>query len=287
LFRERVALQFGIALPIVIGALAILIVLAVRRRAFAALLCIALADFMVMYFARSLQPWAGYPRLNLVPLALASAALGLTAERLAQAQTRVSVPHESASDSELSLWSRLRVAQTLLSVLLLAVVLNCIPLTAAMKDAFRPSSARSFIEHSDAPLFFPIREALERLPEGSRVDVLTNGKRIFQFFWAGPFQDQYPDLAARYRLRSASFADDASRCRCTDPSIAHLAAFIRFTNLGTKIPQRAAIEAEAKQCEAEIRRTCSRVSEVRNEKALVGLLGFDNNRNSRGQEGVP
>ena|GEM_PF-733616 len=288
LFRERVALQFGITLPIVIVALAILIVLAVRRRAFAALLCIALADFSVIYFAKILQPWAGYPRLNLVPLALASVALGFAAERLAQAQTRVSVPHESASDSELSLWSRLRVAQTLLSVLLmLAVVLNCIPLIAVMKDAFRPSSARSFIEHSDAPLFFPIREALERLPEGSRVDVVTNGKRIFQFFWAGPFQDQYPDLAARYRLRSASFAGDASRCRCTDPSIAHLAAFIRFTNLGTNIPQRAAIEAEAKQCEAEIRRTCTRVSEVKNEKALVGLLGFDNNRNSRGQEGVP
>lgn len=277
LFRERIALQFGIALPIVIVALVIVIVLAVRRRAFAALLCIALADFVVMYFAKILQPWAGYPRLNLVPLALASLALGFTAERLAQAQTGVSVPHK-----------RLHVAQTLLSVLLmLAAFLNCIPLTAAMKDAFRPSSARGFIEHYDAPLFFPIREAIENLPAGSRIDVLTNGKRIFQFFWAGPLPDQYPDLAARYQLRSASFAGDASRCRCTDPSIVHLAAFIRFTNLGTNIPQRAAIEAEAKQCEAEIRRTCSRVSEVRNEKALVGLLGFDNNRNSRGQEGVP
>jgi hypothetical protein len=163
-----------------------------------------------------------------------------------------------------------------LSVLLmLATALNCIPLVPAIRDAFRPSSARSFIEHSDAPLFFPIREAIERsqLSAGSRIDVLTNGKRIFQFFWAGPLQDQYPDLAARYRLRSASFAGDASRCRCTDPSIAKLAVFIRFTNLGEHIPQRMEIDDEAKRCEEELRRTCSRVKEVRNEGALTGLLG--------------
>ncbi|MEA2337894.1 MAG: hypothetical protein QOE82_1901 [Thermoanaerobaculia bacterium] len=264
LFRERVALQFGIALPLLIIALALLIVFASRRRAFAALLCIAVADFVVIYFAKILQPWAGYPRLNLVPVALASVALGFTAERLAQAQTRVSVPH----------WPR--VAQTLLSVLLmLAIGLNCIPLIPAMRDAFRPTSARGFIEHSDAPLFFPIREAIEgsKLPDGSRIDILANGKRIFQFFWAGPLEDQYPDLAGRYRLRSASFAGHPARCRCTDPSVAQLAVFIRFANLGEHIPQRTAIETETRDCQAELRRTCGHVNEIKNEGVLAGLLG--------------
>jgi hypothetical protein len=274
LFRERIGLQFGIALPMVVAAFALLIVLA-RRRAFATLLCIAFADFVVIYFARILQPWAGYPRLNLVPLAISAVALGYAAERLARAQTRVSVPQRQPQASQ-TLFAMPNVAQTLLSVLLmLATALNCIPLVPAIRDAFRPSSARSFIEHSDAPLFFPIREAIEpsQLSAGSRVDVLTNGKRIFQFFWAGPLQDQYPGLADRYRLRSASFAGDASRCRCTDPSIARLAVFIRFTNLGEHIPQRMEIEDEAKRCEEELRRTCSRVKEVRNEGALTGLLG--------------
>jgi hypothetical protein len=250
MFRERIATQFGIALPLVLVAIATLIGFALRRRAFAALLCIAIADFTIIYFAKILQPWAGYPRLNLVPLAMAAVALGYAVERTGRRK---------------------------LSVALIAIiaVLNCIPLAATMCDAFRPSSARSFIEHSDAPLFFPIREAIEssRLPDGARIDILTNGKRIFQFFWPGPMADQYPDLARRYRLRSSSFAGMPSRCRCTDPSITQLAVFIRFTNLGTHIPQRAAIEAEAKQCESEMRRTCGRVAEVRDENVLVGLIG--------------
>jgi len=258
LFRSRIWLQFEWMLPVVIIGFVMLIVLAMRRRAFAALLFIAIADFVVIFFAEILQTWAGYPRLNLVPLAMAAVAIGYAA------QTGVSVPHRTRLPAY--------VAQTLLSVLLL---LNAISLIPTIRDAFRPTSARGFFEHSDAPLFFPIREALERsaLPDGSRVDLFTNGKRIFQFFWAGPFEDQYPDLAARYRLRSASFFRATSRCRCTDTSIAQLALFIRFTNLGANIPQRAAIEAEAKQCEAELRLTCGRVTEIRNEGVLVGLLG--------------
>ena len=165
------------------------------------------------------------------------------------------------------------------AIVIITVVLNSIGLGPAIRDAFRPSSARSFVEHSDAPLFFPIGETLaaaERkglIAPRSRVDVLTNGKRIFQFFWAGPLEDQYPNLASRYRLRSASFTGVPARCRCTDPSVAQLAVFIRFTNLGTNVPQRATTEAEANQCATELRRTCGRVTQIENEGVLVGLLG--------------
>jgi hypothetical protein len=256
LFRERIGLQFGAALPLVIVALTLLIVLAARRRAFAALLCMAIADFAVIYFAKILQPWAGYPRLNLVPLSLAAVALGYITELLAK---------------------RSRAAAGV--IMSITVALNTLGLMPAIRDTFRPDSARSFIEHSDAPLFFPIRESLtadERngvIGPQDRVDIFTNGKRIFQFFWAGPLEDQYPDLAAQYRLRSASFAGMPERCRCTDPSIAHLAVFIRFTNLGTNIPQRTATEAEANQCAAEMLRTCRRTMPVVNDGIRVGLLG--------------
>ncbi len=257
LFRERIGLQFGPALPLVIAALALLLVFAVRRRAFTALLFIGVADFVVIYFAKILQPWAGYPRLNLVPLAMGAVALGYAAELLA----------------ELNRAAGATIAMT-------AVALNCVGLAPAIHDAFRPSSARNFIEHFDAPVFFPIRETLaeaERkgfIAPQSRIDVFTNGKHIFQFFWAGPLVDQYPDLAARYHLRSASFTGVPSRCGCTDPSIAHLAVFIRFTNLGARIPERAATEAEARQCAAEILRTCARTMPMTNEGVPVGLLGL-------------
>jgi hypothetical protein len=256
LFRQRIGLQFGPALPLVIAALVLLLVFAARRRAFVAILFIAGADVTVMYFAKILQPWAGYPRLNLVPLAMAAVALGFAGELLAQ---------------------RDRMAGAMIA--LVAVALNCFGLAPAIGDAFRPSSARNFFEHFDAPVFLAIRETLaegERkglIAPRSRIDVLTNGKRIFQNFWAGPLEDQYPDLAARYRLRSASFAGNPARCRCSDPLMAHLAVFIRFTKLGTNIPQRPAIEAEAKQCEAEMRRTCGHVFDVRNEGVLMGVFG--------------
>lgn len=256
LFRERIGLQFGLSLPLVIAALALLLVFAVRRRAFTALLFIGVADFVVMYFAKILQPWAGYPRLNLVPLAMGAVALGYAAELLAE---------------------RYRAAGATIAVT--AVALNCIGLAPTIHDALRPSSARNFIEHFDAPVFFPIRETLaeaERkgfIAPRSRIDVFTNGKHIFQFFWAGPLEDQYPDLAARYHLRSASFTGVPSRCRCTDPSIAHLAVFIRFTNLGAHVPERTVTEAEANQCAAEILRTCTRTMQITNEGVTVGIFG--------------
>jgi hypothetical protein len=252
LFRSRVGLQFGAAMPLVIAGFVFLIVLAMRRPAFLALLLVAAADGVVIYFASILQPWAGYPRLNLVPIVAASLALGCAGVLLARQS---------------------RVAGAVL--VLLTAALNGVVMVPAMRDAFRPSSARSFIEHFDAPLFFPIRQSLNvaGLPEGSRIDILTNGKRIFQFFWAGPLEDQYPDLTRRYRLRSASFSGDASRCRCTDPSIAKLAVFIRFTNLGEHIPERAATEAEAGECAAELRRTCARTTGIMNDGVMVGMLG--------------
>ena len=255
LFRDRIELQFGIALPLVICALFLLLILAVRHRAFAALLLIGLADFTVMYFARILQSWPGYPRLNLIPLAMAALAWGFFSELLTKSRREA------------------------ILIVIVTIVLNAIGLRPAMLDAFRPSSARSFIEHSDAPLFFPIREALTAaeargfIAPGRRVDIFANGKRIFEFFWAGPLEDQYPDLAARYHLRSASFTGTPSRCGCTDSSIAHLAVFIRFTNLGAHIPQRTTTEAEADQCAAEIVRTCTRTMRIADEGVTVGILG--------------
>jgi len=256
LFRERISLQFGLALPLVIVSLVLLIVFAAQRRAFAALLLMGAADFGVIYFAKIQQPWAGYPRLNLVPLAMATVALSYAAERLAE---------------------RHRMGGA--TIVVIAAALNCIGLAPAIRDGFRPSSARSFIEHFDAPLFFPIRETLaaaERtnlIAPKSRIDLLTNGKHIFAFFWVGPLEDQYPDLSARYRLRSESFAGMTARCRCTDASTAHLAVFIRFAHLGEHIPQRTAAEAEANECTAEILRTCTRTMPVTNEGVLVGMFG--------------
>ena len=246
-YGHRVSLQFGAALPVVVVAVMALIVLA-RRRAFAAVLLVAAADAVFFFTAPVQRPWTGYPRTNLVPLACAALALGALVERLPR------------------VWRALAVAAV--------VVCNLIPLVPAMRAAFGPDTARNFFEHGDAPMFFPIRQALARgereglIRAGDEVRLLNNGKRVFDLFYPGPIEDQYPDLARRYRLRVMSFRDDPARCGCTSPDAAQLAVFIAFSNLGAAMPQRAAIEEEAARCRAAMAATCKRVIAL--DHAMIG-----------------
>src|SRR5207237_8471374 len=134
---------------------------------------------------------------------------------------------------------RSRVAAALAGALVTAM--NARPLLPAMRGARGPDTARNFLEHDDAPMFFPIREALTRgeaagvVHPGNEVHVLYNAKRIFPLFYLGPLEDQYPDLAKRYHLRSMSFRDDFTRCRCSAGATT-LAVFVAFPNLGANRP---------------------------------------------------
>jgi hypothetical protein len=246
-YARSVTAQFGAALPVVIISVIALITLA-KRRAFAAILLVALADVAFFFTAPVQQPWTGYPRTNLVPLACAALALGATIERLPR-----------------------RVA-----VLAVAIVLACnaVPLVPAMRAAFGPDTARNFVEHEDAPIFYPIRKSLARaeteglIRAGDEVRILNNGKRVFELFYPGPIEDQYPDLARRYRIRVMSFRDDAARCGCTSPDAAQLAVFIAFHNFGTDIPPRPAIEEESERCRQAIAATCKRVIVL--DQAVIG-----------------
>jgi hypothetical protein len=238
-YVRRVSLQFDVALPVVVAGAIALIVLAARRRAFAALLLVALADFAFFFFAASQQYWVGYPRTNLVPLICIAIALGTVVEWLPRGWGVVAV--------------------------LVVLACNAIPLLPEMREAFGPDTGRNFIEETGAAIFYPVRQSLMQAEQaglihpGDEVDLLNNGKHIFGAFYTGPIEEQYPDLALRYRIRVMSFRGDAPRCRCSDPGAAQLAVFIAFHNLGTNMPQRRAIEQEAEQCRAAIAATCKRV----------------------------
>src|SRR5262249_35072365 len=147
--------------------------------AFAAILLVALADFAFFYAASVQQHWVGYPRTNLVPLICVAIALGAAMERLPRATATLAVAG--------------------------IVVCNAIPLMPAMRAAFGPDTGRNFVEDIGAPIFYPIRESLEFaertrwIRPGDEVDLLNNGKRVFGMFYPGPIEEQYPDLARRYR----------------------------------------------------------------------------------------
>jgi hypothetical protein len=248
-FVDRVHLQFGTALPLVIVAMLALIVLAFRHRAFAALLAAAIIDWAFFFSAGMQQHWAGYPRINLVPLAYAAIAVGFLLERRSRA-----------------------------AAIAVIAALNAIVLLPFFAAATRSDTSRNFIEHVEVPIFFPIRESIERAERAGfiaprdAINLLNNGKNFSNDFYPGPMQDLYPDLAARHPTRIQSFAHDPERCRCSAAG-ANIAIFIRFENLGASHPKRRVIESEAEQCRQEMRATCKRTMPIENEGVIVSMIG--------------
>jgi hypothetical protein len=250
LWRERIALQFEFALPLLAIALAALLLLALRNRGAVALALAAAADAGFFFFAARVRLWAGYPRTNLVPLAFAALALGFIIERV----------------------RRPVVAAAMMAVIVAANSASLLPMLA--RD-FAPSDARNFFEHSDAPIYFPIREALAHsslVTPSTTVEVLNNGKWLWPRFYPGYFEETYPDLAARFHMRVESFRSMPQRCACTGSSV-KFAVFVRFTGLGTNIPVRRTMEAEAAQCRAAMEATCTRRETIIHGGTIVGLLG--------------
>ena len=153
-------------------------------------------------------------------------------------------------------------------IVALTAILNGVVLAPFLRDGARPDTARNFFEHSDAPIFYPIREGMRLLNPGESVALLNNGKWTYALFYPGPIEEQYPHL----RGRVESFAHHPERCRCT-AGIANLALFIRFTNLGETLPQRRAIEPESEECRRQMKGTCGHTQPIEHEGVLVGLLG--------------
>lgn len=255
-FVQGIQIEFGASLPLIVIAVGTLVVLATRRRAFAALLAASTLNWLVFFTADVLQSWPGYPRGNLVPLAYAAIALGATVEWL-------------GARSRTGAWT---------AVALIAA-LNGVVLAPFLRDATRPGSARNFIEHSDAAIYYPIRQSIRLAEErglispGETIALLNNGKWTYPHFYPGPIGEQYPDLQSRYRILVKSFAFDRNWQRCRCDSGANIALFIRFENLGRSMEQRAAIESEAQQCRQEIMATCRRTLPIEQEGAVVGLVG--------------
>jgi len=254
---HRVQVEFGASLPVVVIALMAMLVLALRRRAFAALFLASLVTWLVFFTASVLQEWPGYPRGNLVPLAYAAVALGSVIESLA---------------------SRSRVAAGV--ALASIAALNGIVLAPFLRDTLRPDSARNFIEHSDAAIFYPIRESIQRaeaagfVSSGATIVLLNNGKWTYPHFYPGPVREQYPDLSSRYRLlvKSFAFAQNWQRCRCSSGETT-IALFIRVQNLGGLNPALETIEREARQCRQEMMGTCRRMMPIEHEGVLTGFVG--------------
>lgn len=259
-YVERVGLQFGTAMVLVLAGGLLLVAgsfLAARsRRAFATILFIALADWLFFFSAAVQQPWTGYPRTNFIPLVCVAVALAAGVE-----------------------WIASRSRSAALIAIAAVAVLNTVPLVPFLSNATRPDSARNSIEHFDAPIFFPLaatlRQAEERrlLHPGAAVFVGNNAKALYSFFYPGPVEQQYPQLAERYRLAVGSFRGMPDRCRCGAARDVVALELVRFTNFSSDFHERSSVEREAEECLRLLRSSCRSSFTVEEEGITVGAFG--------------
>lgn len=249
-FVNRVELQLGWLLPVLLLLVGLLLLHAWKRRSWLVPLLLTAALFqMLFFFSDQISlPWAGYPRFHLLPLALIGAGL-------------LGLQHTSLRD-------RL----TLSAVALLAATANTVTGWPAVAEATqRPQELRNFIEHSDSPLYFPVRSLLQQAADiGQPVGklVLHHGiGHVAPGYSMHAILGAYPEF--RFELREGDLSD----CVCRDAQESVMLAAILFSHLGQTLPQRPVIEGETQHCLAQLHATCRTVNEHRIDGHLTGALG--------------
>jgi len=198
--------------------------------------------------------WTGYPRFHLLPLALAGCGL------LGGPPPR----------------SRLLGTPAFYAcALALLLALQTGMLLPFLRLATRPDVTRNYLEHYEAPVFFPIASLVG---EAERDGALQAGGRIRVSDPLGTDQFTmlergYPTLARRYDLQIVPDSFGAPLCRCSAGGEAVLVPFVYYTGLTPRDPEGPAGQARRRRCGETLRATCARVFERVYRGSTIGLLG--------------
>ena len=254
---RRVLLQLGWpGLAVTAGAVALAIVLARERpelRFKVAMLVAAACGQVAFFFTDSFSTyWTGYPRFHLLALALVGAGLLVLPGSVAPSRRQA-----------------LAAAAGCAALLQLSVTLPLLRL------ALEPDPARSFLEHYEAPYYFPIASLLD---EAEREGSLAGVKRVAVSDPIGTdsfptLELAYPDLERRFDLTIVPDSFGAPRCVCREPDEALLVPFVYFTNLTPRDPAGAAGRVARERCRREMVQSCARVIERSLGSEPTGLLG--------------
>jgi hypothetical protein len=253
LFRMRT--QFGVAgLTVVTGLFIALIVLAWRRSpsrgAYACLLGGFLSEVTLFYTDQASIPWTGYPRHHLLALACLCAPL-LANGRVVEKRPRLAV-----------------------GLAALLAMANAPGLASAFALAAATDPARNFVEHYDAPVFYPIRALAARadaagVDEGVRRVRLVAGE-TWDFSLVHPVT--YRDLADRYQWEAHRLGDGSARlCACEDPDLAVVYLPIYWTGLNSRVPKPPAMAEAERACLRELTGTCALLVSERLDGATLAV----------------
>jgi hypothetical protein len=257
-FASRTIEQFGSATIVVVVLVAALIVGMFRSRVrwlHAASLASVCAVAGFFFVDKVGADWIAYPRFHLVILPLLALPLFLLDES--------TVLHGRRA----SLWSAVAI-----------VALNLTPLAAFTLRAGNELEL-NFFEHIDAPVYFPVREAIERgerdgvILDGQPIEVLSNLHGVVAGFGPYSLSLAYGDLAARHPVSVVPLdARTLSQCRCSGEA-AVLGLFVYFPE-GRRVEAPAIpMQRVAEECESLARTSCASSFAVRHNGALVAVLG--------------
>ena len=269
---HRVLLQLGWpGLAVTAGAAALSILLARERPALRfklAMLAAAACGQVAFFFTDSFSTyWTGYPRFHLLALALVGAGL-------------LVVPETIAAPSR-------RRALAAAAVVVVALLQGSVTLP-LLRLGLEPDPARSFLEHYEAPYYFPIASLLG---EAERSGDLAGVRHVAVSDPIGTdsfptLEVAYPELERRFDLTLVPDSFGAPRCTCRAPDEAVLVPFVYFTNLTPHDPAGPEGVRVRERCRREMHESCERVIERSLDGAPTGLLGIGIARSAQGGAGA-
>jgi hypothetical protein len=253
LFRMRV--QFGPVGLVVVGGLVLaLMVLSLRRgrsrRAYASLLAGAATIVVFFYTDLATAPWTGYPRYHLLAFASLSASL-------------LGLGHATLP--------RKRPVFAWIAAALLALS-NARGLASSLVLAAAPDPARNFIEHYDAPVYYPIRSLFAQATAAGVLDGIRGVRLVAWETWEFSLvhATTYPELAGRYRWDAEPLEARPGLCVCRDADVAVVYLPAYWAGLNTHVPKPPAVAAAERQCLREMAATCGVVLSDRLGGEIVG-----------------
>ena len=256
-YAERASQQFGIALPLVV----LLLVLLVWRsrgpewRTYAPLAC-ALLVHNIYFFGETLTSgWLANPRFQLPALAFLSAPL-------------FRLPRALATRNR---------------VLAIAGAMAALQIAAAIPyiDALRRHElSLNFFEHIQAPIYLPFRQLVNEAEtrgwtrDVKQLRILSNLHGVKTGYLPVSLPLAYPDIAERYKIDvrplDASMID---RCSCQSSGEGVVGLYVYFRSGALPDAPREAIERSARECHRRIVSTCTASFALRYDDQLVASFG--------------
>jgi hypothetical protein len=259
-FAKRLELQFGLHLCVLAACIVLGFVMLRHpgraRRLAITVLGVVISQPLFFFCEQLSQAWTGYPRFHLIPLAMLAC---------------LTLPWADCIEQTKAFKTGI--------ALIAAIALSQAPsLYALYRTAVGGDSERNFFEHYDAPVYFPVHEALHILAgtmpanQTMPVHVVSNMRSFLPAYSLHAFPQAYPELTRRYRLVVDDKPLTPSSCICGGDRPVIIGLFVRLTGLSTTSHQEAVLQETAQTCFQQATATCTQVQAILEGGVMTGFV---------------